>query len=85
MTTIKVANFQTDVQMPEPQRGRNSSLLRERFPFETMPVGASFFIPGASQKICNTVLRAAKSVGAKAAGRMAIEGGLKGVRFWRIA
>lgn len=75
--------FQTDVPMPEPSAkpGRPP-----KYPFSTMPVGASFFVAGKTQSgVSAAATISAKRSGRKFATRGVTEGGVKGVRVWRIA
>ena len=73
MSEIKI-----DKGIPSPQI-RNGG----KYPLRQLQVGESFFAPAVVNN--GTFYGPAKRIGIKIAVRMAIEGGVKGVRVWRVA
>lgn len=74
--------FQTDVPMPSPASGPGRP---PEYPFRTMPVGASFFVAGMSQKkMSATTYRYYKEYGMKFSTRKVMENGVEGTRVWRM-
>ena len=72
--------FQTDMPLPAPGRGRPPT-----YPFRTMPVGASFFVAGVTQrKISPMICRCVKKCGMQFSTRKVTENGVEGTRVWRI-
>lgn len=66
---------------PPPQRA-------SKYPFKTMEVGDSFFVPVTVAKaasIANGGKKALKAVGAKFSIRSVVENEVSGTRIWRVA
>jgi hypothetical protein len=80
-----VVEFKLDdnVPIPETSRGERPS----KYPWDTMNVGQSFFVPGAKQSTFNTLTagRTKKYNGErKFISKAVTEDGVEGVRVWRI-
>ena len=56
-----------------------------KYPFREMEVGDSCFVPGESNQTFRSHAAYAQRSGKKFSARTVVEGGVKGLRVWRIA
>lgn len=74
--------FQINVPMPE---GLGRSGRVSKYPFRTMPLGGSFFVPGKAPGQLSGAARNQEKNDRKFAMRSVVEDGVSGTRVWRTA
>jgi hypothetical protein len=78
----KMIEYQTDVPL---EAGSTRTGRKPSYPFRTMPVGASFFVPNKTVSSIRAAAHHYREEGLHFSAQTVIEDGVKGVRIWRIA